>query len=178
MKTTEFKQKAKVGVAGSFINQLMSNNASIPEVGKGATRLDYSDRHAYEVIEVSKDGKTVKLEELDAEHDKNLPGGMGHQNWILKPSGRFTTVVWRHNAWRVKSKRIVFTKEFIVKAESAGFFGVAAYLHKNDPELHQKIYDGDVYPQTVIEGVTHEIFEYSKIKLLFGRKEYYYDWSF
>jgi len=28
-------QRAKVGVAGSFFNQLMSNNASIPEVGKG-----------------------------------------------------------------------------------------------------------------------------------------------
>ena len=59
---------------------MMSNNISIPEVGKGATQLHYSDRTCYEVIEVSKDGMSAKLEALDAEWDKSLPGGEGHQN--------------------------------------------------------------------------------------------------
>jgi hypothetical protein len=67
MKTkTKFQQRAKVGVAGSFHNQLMSNNATLPEVGKGATELHYTDRTCYEVIEVSEDKMTVKLERLEA----------------------------------------------------------------------------------------------------------------
>src|SRR5690606_29571793 len=41
---TSFQQKAKIGQAGSFVNQLMANNSSIPEVGKGATVLMYTDR--------------------------------------------------------------------------------------------------------------------------------------
>ena len=108
MKNTQFVQKAKVGVAGNFFNQLMSNNASTPEVGRGATEMHYTDRTCYEVISVSDDLKTVRLEALDAEIDpaylKSLNGRdcTGHQNWIFKPTGRFLTVVYRHGAWRSK----------------------------------------------------------------------------
>lgn len=110
MKT--FKQKSKVGVAGSFFNQLMGNNESLPEVGKGVTELMYSDRHAYEVIEVSDDFKTVRLEELDARFDPAFgEPQMGHQNWILEPTGRFKTVVWKWGSWKVKIRRVTFTKE-------------------------------------------------------------------
>jgi len=49
---TILKQNRKIGVAGGFINQMMGNNSSIPVVGKGCTILHYSDRSAYEVIEV------------------------------------------------------------------------------------------------------------------------------
>lgn len=58
---TDFKQKRSVGSAGGFFNQLMGNNASLPEVGKGATILHYSDRSAYEVLEVSDDKKDVVI---------------------------------------------------------------------------------------------------------------------
>ena len=51
------KQSAKIGIAGSFINQMMSNNSTLPEVGKEATVMHYTDRSCYEVIEVSKDYK-------------------------------------------------------------------------------------------------------------------------
>lgn len=50
----------------------MGNNQTIPVVGEGATSLHYSDRTCYEVIEVSEDLKTVKLEALDAEWDRTL----------------------------------------------------------------------------------------------------------
>lgn len=172
------RQKSKVGVAGSFINQMMGNNSTLPEVGKGATQLHYTDRSCFEVVEVSEDGKTVKLEALNAVWDKTKEGGMGHQNWVFEPTGRFTTVVWRNNAWRTKVRSIVFTKEFIKEAEAAGFFAVGAYIHKHKPELHAQIYVNDCWPQTIIEGVTREKFEYPVIKLLFGVKDYYYDWSF
>jgi hypothetical protein len=173
METLEKRQKSKVGVAGSFFNQLMSNNSSIPEVGKGATELHYSDRTCYEVIEVSEDGKTAKLEVLDAEWDKTKQGGQGHQNWILNPTGRFFTVVWRHNAWRVKREVIAFTKEFQKKHE-----GVNSYARQLTEAQRKDVYIDDVRPQNVVEGITEKKTEYHKINLLFGKKDYYYDWSF
>lgn len=167
----QFQQKAKVGTAGSFINQMMSNNNSIPEVGKGATELMYSDRRCYEVIEVSPDKKTVKLESLDAVgKGENLQ--MGHQSWELKPTGHYFTVVWKWKAWRRKVRVVKFTQEFIDKCDSY------SYSQALTPELRQQVYGGDVRPQNVVEGITYETFEYPKIKLIFGVKDYHYDWSF
>jgi len=172
---TTFKQKAKVGVAGSFFNQMMSNNSTLPEVGKGATQMHYSDRTCFEVIEVSEDFKTVRLEYLDAKWDNTKSGGQGHQNWILEPTGRYLTVVWRNNTWKTKGRKITFTKEF---KESIPSEYIGMWLRKNNPDLADKIYKGDVWPQEVIDGITKETFEYNKINILFGTKDYYYDWSF
>lgn len=166
-------QKAKVGVAGSFFNQLMSNNASIPVVGKGATRMHYSDRSCYEVIEVSADGKSVKLEALEAKWDNTKEGGMGHQNWILEPTNRFCEVVWRNNAWQVKGSAIEFTKEFRKKHE-----GVNSFAQQLTDEERKAVYNGEVFPSNVVEGITYKKTTYSKMPLLFGEKNYYYDWSF
>jgi hypothetical protein len=171
MKTDlKFRQKAKVGVAGSFFNQIMSNNASLPEVGKGATVLHYTDRTCYEVIEVSKDYKTVKLEALEARYNdqihKNGSAPMGHQDWILEPTDRFITIVWKWGSWKTKHKVVRFTKEFEALARNL-----------ND-EQRNAVYGNDVRPQNVVKGITEETFEYSTIKLIFGRKDYYYDWSF
>jgi len=166
-------QKAKIGQAGSFFNQLMSNNSSIPVVGKGATQMHYSDRSCYEVLEVSEDGKTVKMEALDAKWDNTKEGGMGHQNWILEPSGRFVTLVWRNNAWKQKCPVIEFTKEF-----KAANKDVISYARLLTEEQRQAIYADDVRPQNVVDGLTERKFVYHKMKILFGTKEYYYDWSF
>lgn len=182
MEKTQFQQRAKVGVAGSFFNQLMSNNHSIPEVGKGATEMHYTDRSCFEVIEVSQDGKIVKLEALEAEWDKTKPGGQGHQNWILKPTGHYRTVQWRHNAWRVVVTEIEFTKEFEKEAEDKGGFSRAKYLKDNYPEVYAKVYDPNSrkypHPGAVVEGFTREVKRYHKINILFGQKNYYYDWEF
>lgn len=173
MKTTIKKQRRKVGVAGSFFNQLMSNNSSVPVVGKGATRLHYSDRSCYEVVEVSADGKMVKLEALTAKHDKTKEGGMGHQNWVLEPTGNFCIVVWRHNAWRIKGSEVTYTKEYIEKQGKGGRLSSGL-----TEEQRLAIYAGEVFPQNALEGITERKDTYSKINILFGQKDYYYDWSF
>ncbi len=165
---TPKKQTAKL--SGSFHNYLMANNASIPVVGKGATKLHYSDRSCYEVIEVSEDGKTVKLEELDAEWDKTKEGGMGHQNWILKPTGRFTTVVWRNNGWKIKYDRIEYTKDYLNKILSVS--APEAY------KLKEGLFDPETLDMIEVEGKTKNVTKYDKINLLFGQKNYYYDWEF
>jgi hypothetical protein len=173
--TKQFQQRHKVGVAGSFINQMMSNNATLPEIGKGATKMHYTDRTCYEVVEVSDDKKTVKLERLEAVADPNFKNDIGHQNWILNPTGQFVTVVWRRDAWRIKSTVIRFTKKFVASAEAAGHFAIARAL---TPEQHAAVYGDDIRPRNVVDGITESAFEYSKINLLFGVKDYYYDWSF
>lgn len=180
MKTTEKSQRTKVGVAGNLINQLMGNNNSLPVVGKGATEMLYSDRHCYEVIEVSPDGKTVKLEALDARFDPAFgKPEMGHQNWILEPTGRFINIVWRNNAWRRKVRQVDFTKEFRAEAEANGCgVAVAKYLKEKDPDLLNKVYGDHFMPLNVIPGVTREAFSYPVIKILFGVKDYRYDWEF
>jgi hypothetical protein len=185
MKTDKnFTQKQRVGVAGSFINQMMGNNNLLPEVGKGATEMHYTDRTCYEVIEVSDDFKTVKLEALDAKIDPEylalLKGGdcIGHQNWIFEPTGRFATIVWRHGAWRSKCKVVTFTKEFIAKAEQEQVGKYLSYAKSLTPEQHDQVYGDDIRPQNVVPGITREKFEYHKMSIIFGRKDYYYDWSF
>lgn len=56
---------------GSFFNYLMANSMSIPEVGKGATILHWTDRSAYFVNEVSSDGKEVVIERAKAVRTDN-----------------------------------------------------------------------------------------------------------
>jgi len=169
---TNFRQKAKIGVAGSFFNQLMSNNSSIPELGKGATEMHFTDRTCYEVIKVSKDKKEARLEILVAKYNPELPHDIGHQNWILEQSGRFITVIWKWNGWKTKRTIVRFTKEYI---KNCKFDALAKGL---TPQQHAAVYGNDIRPKNVIEGLTENAFEYSKINIIFGRKDYYYDWSF
>lgn len=166
MQNTEKRQIAKVGVSGSFFNQLMSNNATIPEVGKGATQMLYSDRNCFEVVEVSKDGKTVKLQHLNA-----LPrvagSQMGHQDWGFAELDRFTTIQWRHNAWRKKIETIVYTDSFLGKIEN----GISKF-----DDYKSVVYD-KLGNRSVVEGITELKVEWHKINILFGVKDYHYDWK-
>lgn len=169
-----FKQTAKVGVAGSFFNQLMSNNSSIPEIGKGATRMSYSDRHAYEVVEISRDGKTVKLEALNAEHDKTKEGGQGHQNWILKPTGQFTTITWRNGAWRSIYSVVEFVDGYYEKFEK--YESEVGYKKAHEEMIKPLLIDNGQLG--LVQGKTKIKKSYPKMNILFGRREYYYDWEF
>lgn len=157
---------------GSFFNYLMSNNQSIPQVGKGATQMHYTDRTCYEVIEVSKDLKRVKLEYLETSAVKGIDLPTGHQAWELNPTGHYIEVVYRHNAWRKKVKVVQFTDEFMKK------HSYHSYANFLTAEQREAVYGNEVYPQNVVEGITEEVTEYLKINILFGVKDYYYDWSF
>lgn len=178
MEAVNFIQRKKIGVAGSFSNQMMGNNATIPEIGKGATELMYSDRECYEVVEVSENKKTARLQCLKAVWDKSKPGGIGHQNWILEPTEKYITVVYRYGSWYTKVKSIDFTKQFRDECESKGIEYIGTYLRKNNPELAYLIYGDQEIPQNVVEGITMGVNVYSKISIIFGIKDYHYDWSF
>lgn len=88
---------------GSFFNHLMANSMSVPEVGKGATILHWSDRSAYFVNFVSADGKKVILERAKAVRtDGN--GMCDSQQYMYERANSSTaeivTIVFRHGKWR------------------------------------------------------------------------------
>ena len=114
-------QKRKVGVAGGFINQMMGNNSTEPVKGGGCTVLSYSDRHPYEVLEVSKDGNSCVIRAMDA---KPLHNGITEcQDYEYSSNPNFTKeeLVWneKKGCWgkmgiRIGGKRKTFSKISIV----------------------------------------------------------------
>ena len=91
----------------------------------------------------------------------------GHQNWILEPTGRFTEIKWMHGSWKEKSESVIFTEEYSKKI-GRDFWGSEDWkkVHDDNGELH------------VVEGITEKVVKWNKIRILFGSKDYYYDWSF
>lgn len=170
MKNQGLKQTRKM--QGSFFNSLMGNNSSIPKVGEWATICMYSDREVAKVHAVSKDSKRVTLELCDTSHDKTKEGGMGHQNWVHKPTGNYYDIVYRNNAWRRVVVSYVFTDDFIKNC------GERFPSRALTDEQREEIYGGEHYPQKVMEGITREKKSYPKLSILFGACDYHYDWTF
>ena len=170
---TNFKQKTMKpnSETGSFINMLMSSNNTLPEVGKGATVLLYSDRHAYEVIEVSDDKKRVVIQKYDTKRTDN--NGISElQEYEYKKLYEYTEViVWRNGAWRRECPEVNFTNSFKKKAKEAGYDDVYQFLTKEQKEL--------VFGDTlnVVEGITLVRKSYPKINILWGVKDEYYDFA-
>lgn len=173
MKTNiEFKQKGKrVGAAGGFFNQLMSHNSTVPVVGKGATKLMYSDRHAYEVLEVNEKEKSCVLDRYNPKRIDNL-GMSDSQSYEYKElSGNPFKLYWKYGAWRTKAVTAQFTDEFHAKYPNA------TALHNAYKELGGE-YNFNSFPCTIIEGVTKKKTNWYKMNIIFGTKQEYYDFSF
>lgn len=86
---------------GSFFNYLMGNSMSIPEVGKGATVLHWTDRSAYFVNEVSKDGKTVVIERAKAVRtDNNGMSETQSYEYVRDPQTEPETIKFTYGKWR------------------------------------------------------------------------------
>jgi hypothetical protein len=155
----------------------MSNNESVPVVGEWATICHWSDRDVAIIREVTNDGKRVVIEHCSTVADEKAREiGIGHQLWNHTPNGHLQTLVYRNNSWRVESNTIVFTKEFILKAElENNHWSLWKSLTEDQ---YKEIYGDKCRPQNIIEGITKFKKEYSKINILFGECNYHYDWSF
>ena len=174
METTKlFNQTKKIGVAGSFINQMYGNNNSTPVVGEYCTFLHYTDRTVGIVRKIEKNIVTIEL--CNTVADTTFKTDIGHQFWKHEPSGNMQTCIYKNGAWKSVSNTIVFTKEFIANIPSA-YIGI--WLKKNNPELFSKIYNDNIRPNEIIEGVTKAKKEYNKVSIIFGVCDYYYDWGF
>ncbi len=167
------KNTLKLKNTGSLNNLMMGNNETEPIVGQGATQMLWTDRYAFEVLEVSKDKKTCVIQQYEAERaDKN---GMSedqsykYEKLIYSP----ITIVYKWGAWRTKTVSVTFADELLEKhGEYAGRQLHEAY------KLSGGQYDKQAQMIDVISGVTRKHTNYNKINIIFGIKRQYYDYSF
>ena len=87
---TTLRQKTKVGVDGSLMNQLRGNNSTLPKVGEGATIMYYSDRSAYQVTWVSDCGTKCKINPAIM---KYVGSGYGDEKYEYKAT-EITRTMW------------------------------------------------------------------------------------
>ena len=182
---SEKMQTRKVGVAGGFINQMMGNNKSTPKVGEGATELMYSDRHAYEVIEVSNDGNECVIREMD----KTFVGsGYGDEQYTYQsnPKNHTKKLEWsnKKQCWGEVSYSVEIIKALSKKYwKNFGYGGTDILLKDHGIADYQDLYenpkaDNFYEPKMIIKGLTKRYKNFHKISIIFGVMEEYRDPSF
>ena len=96
---------------GSLNNMLMANSKpnKTPAVGDGATILGWTDRHPATVIEVSPSGKTIRIQEDDAERtDSNGMSEIQSYKFKANPKGAIHEVRLTKKGWKiVKGSRVL-----------------------------------------------------------------------
>ena len=162
---------------GSFFNHLMSANNSIPEVGKGATILHWTDRSAYEVIEVSEDKKRCVIQRYDPERLDNFGMSDDQVYKYENLTGETHTLVFRNGSWRFEKEQIVFTTDFRAMAEAHGLGFCCFFLTEEQKDLVYGV-EREPFPVNVVPGITHKQMVYPKVNILFGSKQEYYDFTF
>jgi len=176
------RQTRKVGVAGGFINQMMGNNSTEPKVGEGATILMYSDREAYEVIDVSEDGNQCTLREMDTIF---IGSGYGDERYEYKsnPNNYTTELEWneKKGCWGIVTYSVEIIKSLVNKYHKKHGWGwVDEFLKDFGIESYQHLYvdpnDDNHYDQMkLIDGVTKRYKNFSKVSVIFGVMQKYRD---
>lgn len=185
------KQTRKVGVAGGFINQMMGNNQTLPEIGKGMTELMYSDRYAYEVLEVAPDCSWCIVDRYNAKRIDN--NGMSEsQDYEYKElEGSPRKLTWRNKkggcwCWETKEVRVIpkiareimeLSDNYFQEDQIKDVYGEEVYNHIyriGAPEFEGTYYLGLRH----YEGITKEYTNYTPVSVIFGVKERYYDFTF
>lgn len=148
---------------GSVNNRIEENKMFTDEikVGTGMTEYLWSDRHAYEVIEV-KDQKHVTVRKLDAKHI----GEAFENEWELISNENNPEIEMekRGNYWyRVST----FTADMLDKFEEGteGYLRVMLCLAHNGVDRDKLREKGKVTRRT-------------RMNVSFGVADYYYDYSF
>jgi len=182
---TEKRQTRKIGVAGGFINQMMGNNNTLPVVGEGATILMYSDRCAYEVIEVSNDGMQCVIRKMDTTF---VGSGYGDEQYTYQsnPENYTKTLEWsnKKQCWGEVSFSVEIIKALANKYYKQYGWGSTEILLKDcGIESYQHLYEDpnadNYYNQMmIIDGVTKKYKNFAKVSIIFGTMEQYRDPSF
>lgn len=143
---------------GSLQNRLEENRQFVPEieVGTGVTEYGYSDRHAYEVIEVI-DQKHITIREYDHKH---VGDGQMDNKWelISNPENHTRRLVKRGKYWY---DEVVITSDILA-----------------DDRWEAKLFlaHNNVDPDKLRERGT--IKKYHRANVSIGHAEYYFDYSF
>ncbi len=177
------KQSRKIGVAGGFINQMMGNNSTTPVVGEGATILMYSDREAYEVIEVSNDGMQCVIRQMDA---KNIGTSYGDERYTFQsnPENHTRTMEWsnKKQCWGEVSYTTEIIKSLQKKYYTQYGFGWSKILLAEHgftyDDLTTSEYDYHGKQLKLVDGLTKKYKNFHKTSIIFGVMEQYRDPSF
>ncbi len=95
---------SKIRLYGSLQSRLMEsmNGQPTPQVGMGATECMHSDRHAYTIIEVGKNGKYFKMQQDTAIRiDNNGMSESQSYKYVPNPDGTIMEVKLTKHGWRV-----------------------------------------------------------------------------
>ena len=165
------KQSLTFNTTGSLVNWMMGNNQTIPEIGKGATMLFHSDRHAYEVIDVNEKSKSVVIQRYHPKRVDKL--GMSDQqsyeyNELIEGT---ITLYYKWGSWKKKHVGFTFTDEAHKKYGNHGKLLNEAFSKAGG------VYNG-VFINSLIEGLTKLKIEWTTVNIIFGVKQEYYDYSF
>lgn len=179
------QQTRKIGVSGGFINQMMGNNQTTPIVGEGATILSYSDREAYEVIEVSNDGNACVIRLMDTTF---VGSGYGDERYTYQSNENNHTknIEWnsKKQCWGSVGYSVEIIKSLANKYyKKYGYGSTEILLKDHGIESYQHLYNDpnaeNYYNQMeLIEGVTKRYKNFNKVSIIFGIMEKYRDPSF
>ena len=140
---------------GNLMNRMEENmKGEKPEVGLGVTEYLYSDRNAYEIVEVEND-KHFKMRRYQVKHN----GSYGSQDWelISDESKPLYDMVFRYNKWY---ERIAYTKESLERTlKEDGFV----------------LLDDKTFNKAMKDGVAYK---YLEMNIVIGKADYYYDYEF
>ena len=143
---------------GSLQNRLEENRqfTDLIEVGTGMTEYMWSDRHAYEVIEVI-DQKHVTVRELDHRH---IGDGCMDNSWelISNEDNRVRHMVKRGNYWY---DEVTITSDLLDR----GDIETMLFLAHNGVDADKLRAKGTLK-------------KYHRANVSFGTAEYYYDYEF
>ena len=85
---------------GNLTNRLMEGKQDIvPEIGMGATKLSWSDRDPYTIVEIISKNKIV----VQADEAENIGDVCYDQQWKItpNPNGHKTTLIQTKKGWKV-----------------------------------------------------------------------------
>ena len=116
VKRKTYKEMRLYSETGSLMNHMMSSSSRRPKVGEGATILGWTDRKAYEVISVSKDGKEVVLQRYSPRRadDRGMTDAQEYIYDTLIES--YLTLRFRYGRWYEKYEGEEGEKPFYCKA--------------------------------------------------------------
>lgn len=150
---------------GSLNNRLQENRMFCEEikVGTGMTEYRYSDRRAYEVIEVT-DQKHVTVRLLDHKH---VGDGCTDNNWelISNENNPVYEMTKRGNYWYWTTRITSDILKELETEDAENKFSVQLFLLHNNVDIDKLKEKG-------------KITKYHRANVSFGVASYYYDYSF
>lgn len=150
---------------GSLNNRLEENRmfCDTIEVGTGMTEYSYTDRHAYEVVEVT-DQKHIKVREYDHKHKGDFEMS---NNWelISNPNNPVRAMTKRGKYWYWMVEATDSLLNELANADAKQRLQIQLFM------MHNNINADELKTKKVVR-------RYHRANVSFGIADYYYDYEF